>query len=62
MPQNFLYWCTEYYIQWGHLQLPLVTALLSSNIGLDDCLSKYFSARLEAVLLPEQWYIYALEA
>jgi len=35
MPQTLLWWCTQSYLQWGHLQLPLVTAFLYSGIRLD---------------------------
>ena len=35
MPQTLFYWCTHCYIQWGHLQLPLVTAFLSASTRLD---------------------------
>ena len=35
MPQTLLWWCTQSYLQWGHLQFPLVTAFLSSSMSID---------------------------
>ena len=35
MSQTSLWWCTQSYLQWIPLQLPLVTAFLSSGIKLD---------------------------